>query len=205
MPDEQYNFVRDAIQYINNNSTYLSSIITNEKARETYLKAVNEIFRDSDRYDDESDEFKNALDNGDTAVNQSAQIADGEGETSTLPEPGKVYRQPDRTGKVNETASGDGLEQAMTDADSFLDDGKNDKIDLTDFQSQFSDIYNIFLQVGVAIAVIVGLILGIKFMLSSVEGKADVKKMLTVYVISCIVIFGSFGIWKIAITILQTV
>ena len=116
-----------------------------------------------------------------------------------------IYRQPDRTGKVNGTASGDGLEQAMTDADAFLDDGKNDKIDLTDFQSQFSDIYNIFLQVGVAIAVIVGLILGIKFMLSSVEGKADVKKMLTVYVISCIVIFGSFGIWKIAITILQTV
>ena len=67
------------------------------------------------------------------------------------------------------------------------------------------DIYNIVLQIGVGLAVIVGIVLGVKFILSSVEGKAEVKKMLITYVVSCVVIFGSFGIWKIVVTILQTV
>ena len=94
----------------------------------------------------------------------------------------------------------------MTDADKFIEDGSNDKIDdLSNFQKQFGDIYNIVLQIGVGLAVIVGIVLGVKFILSSVEGKAEVKKMLITYVISCTVIFGSFGIWKIVVTILQTV
>ena len=116
-----------------------------------------------------------------------------------------VYMQPDRTGKVNGNVLDDGLEQSMNDADEFVADGKNDKIDLKDFQTQFGDIYNIVLQIGVGLAVIVGIVLGVKFILSSVEGKAEVKKMLITYVVSCVVIFGSFGIWKIVVTILQTV
>ena len=40
-------------------------------------------------------------------------------------------------------------------------------------------------------------------MLSSVEGKADVKKALVVYVIGCIAIFGAFGIWKLLLQLLE--
>ena len=115
----------------------------------------------------------------------------------------KIYKQPSKLSR--DDTYDDGLEQSMTDADKFVADGSNDKLDIQDFQTQFGDIYNIVLQIGVGLAVIVGIVLGVKFILSSVEGKAEVKKMLITYVISCTVIFGSFGIWKIVVTILQTV
>ena len=116
----------------------------------------------------------------------------------------KIYKQPSK--EARDDTYEDGLEQSMTDADKFIEDGSNDKIDdLSNFQKQFGDIYNIVLQIGVGLAVIVGIVLGVKFILSSVEGKAEVKKMLITYVVSCVVIFGSFGIWKIVVTILQTV
>ena len=115
----------------------------------------------------------------------------------------KIYKQPSKLSR--DDTYDDGLEQSMTDADKFVADGSNDKLDMQDFQTQFGDIYNIVLQIGVGLAVIVGIVLGVKFILSSVEGKAEVKKMLITYVISCTVIFGSFGIWKIVVTILQTV
>ena len=116
----------------------------------------------------------------------------------------KIYKQPSK--EARDDTYEDGLEQSMTDADKFIEDGSNDKIDdLSNFQKQFGDIYNIVLQIGVGLAVIVGTVLGVKFILSSVEGKAEVKKMLITYVVSCVVIFGSFGIWKIVVTILQTV
>ena len=115
----------------------------------------------------------------------------------------KIYKQPSKLAR--DDTYDDGLEQSMTDADDFITDGSNDKLDMQDFQTQFGDIYNIVLQIGVGLAVIVGIVLGVKFILSSVEGKAEVKKMLITYVVSCVVIFGSFGIWKIVVTILQTV
>ena len=120
----------------------------------------------------------------------------------------KIYKQPSK--EARDDTYEDGLEQAMTDADDFVADGKSsdsstEKLNLQDFQTQFGDIYNIILQIGVGLAVIIGIVLGVKFILSSVEGKAEVKKMLITYVISCVVIFGSFGIWKIIVTVLQTV
>ena len=119
------------------------------------------------------------------------------------PDAPKIYKQPSKLSR--DDTYDDGLEQSMTDADKFVADGSNDKLDIQDFQTQFGDIYNIVLQIGVGLAVIVGIVLGVKFILSSVEGKAEVKKMLITYVVSCVVIFGSFGIWKIIVTILQTV
>ena len=38
-------------------------------------------------------------------------------------------------------------------------------------------------------------------MCGSVEQQAKVKEMLMPYAIGCIVIFGAFGIWKLAVTI----
>ena len=62
-------------------------------------------------------------------------------------------------------------------------------------------LYNVLLALGVGISVIVGAILGIRFMAGSVEEQAKIKEMLAPYVIGCIVVFGGFGIWKIVMTI----
>ena len=66
-------------------------------------------------------------------------------------------------------------------------------------------IYNIALQIGVAVAVLVGMALGIKFMTSGVDEKADVKKALTVYIVGCVVIFGAFGIWKLVVELVKNI
>ena len=40
-------------------------------------------------------------------------------------------------------------------------------------------------------------------MIASAEDKAKIKEAMIPYVLGCIVIFGAFGIWKLAITILN--
>lgn len=62
-------------------------------------------------------------------------------------------------------------------------------------------LYNILLTAGVIIAVVVATVLGIQFMMGGAEGQAKVKEMLVPFVIGCIVVFGGFGLWKIAVTI----
>lgn len=66
-----------------------------------------------------------------------------------------------------------------------------------------TDLYNTLLAIGIVVAVAVGSVLGIKFMTSSVEGQAKIKELLVPYVAGCIVIFGAFGIWKIAVEIFK--
>lgn len=114
-----------------------------------------------------------------------------------------VYKQPDRTS--SSSSSGNGLSQIIAFGDIFTKIGSNDEIDAKELQESIGYIYNIFLQMGVGIAVIIGVVLGIKFMLAGISEKAEVKKMLGVYVIACIVIFGSFGIWKLVINILGSI
>ena len=93
----------------------------------------------------------------------------------------------------------------MTDADSFVANSKSDSIDSKSLQDFSSTIYNIALQIGIGVAVVVGLALGIQFMLAGVDGKADVKKALIAYVVGCIAIFGAFGVWKLVIEVMQQI
>lgn len=63
------------------------------------------------------------------------------------------------------------------------------------------DLYSIVFPLGVVATVVVGAILGIKFMLASAEDKAKVKESMVPYVVGCIVIYGALGIWRICIQI----
>lgn len=114
-----------------------------------------------------------------------------------------IYKQPAR----NETdSSADTLDDMIGDADSFVKTfGRVDKIDNNELADLSGTIYNIALQIGVAVAVLVGMALGIKFMMSGVDERADVKKALTVYIVGCVVIFGAFGIWKLVVEIMQNI
>ena len=49
------------------------------------------------------------------------------------------------------------------------------------------------------IAVVVGIVLGIKYMIAGADEKAEVKETLLPYIIGCVVTFGAFGIWRILI------
>ena len=96
------------------------------------------------------------------------------------------------------------LSNIVSGADSFIQNGQGDsKIDNEDIHNLSDSIYNILLIIGTIVAMIVGVVLGIQFITGSVEAKSKVKESLIPYVVGCVVIFGAFGIWKLAITILQ--
>lgn len=97
-----------------------------------------------------------------------------------------------------------------SDADDFISTGKSKLesgegtaggLDQSKVKGVSDFVYNVFLVVGVIATVVIGLILGIKFVTSGVEGKAKFQEALIAYLIGCIVIFGSYGIWKFAISI----
>lgn len=94
-------------------------------------------------------------------------------------------------------------------ADDFISDGESDStttaIDTDDMQEMSNMLYNAFLAVGIVIAVIIGLVIGIKFMTGSVAEKAEVKKTLIPYIAGCVVIFGAFTIWRLVINLLSNV
>lgn len=73
----------------------------------------------------------------------------------------------------------------------------------TTLKNANATLFNVLLALGIALAVIIGAILGIKFMIASVEEKAQIKELLVPYIVGCIVVFGAFGIWKIVIELGQ--
>lgn len=64
-------------------------------------------------------------------------------------------------------------------------------------------IYSILQSVAVIVALIMIIVLGIKYITGSVEMKAEMKNTLLPYVIGCVVAFGAFVIWKIVVVILN--
>lgn len=77
-------------------------------------------------------------------------------------------------------------------------------VDEADLKETSDFIYNVLLAIAMVVAVIVGMIIGIQFMTGSVEEKAKIKEALMPYVAGCVVVFGAFGIWKLAIMVLST-
>ena len=96
------------------------------------------------------------------------------------------------------------LEGIMNRADEFVNNGESGNVINDNALKEGSNtLYNVLLVIGIAVAFIWGMVLGIQFITGSLEEKADVKKNLIVYVIGCVIIFGAFGIWKLLLQLLQ--
>lgn len=78
-------------------------------------------------------------------------------------------------------------------------------IDTDKINQMSNDLYNLLLAVATVVAIIVGAILGIQFMTAGIDKKVEVKQALFPYLISCIVVFGSLGIWKLVVTIMKQI
>ena len=66
-------------------------------------------------------------------------------------------------------------------------------------------LFKVLLTIGIVVMVMVGTIIGIKFMTSSVEEKAKVKETLVPYIVGCAFILGAFTIWSIVVNIGQSI
>lgn len=97
------------------------------------------------------------------------------------------------------------LQDIMNRAEGFVNNGENggNVINNDALKEGSNTLYNVLLVIGIAVAFIWGIVLGIQFVTGSLGEKADVKKNLIVYVIGCIIIFGAFGIWKLLLQLLE--
>lgn len=95
-----------------------------------------------------------------------------------------------------------GISDVITSGDSFIEAGESEdvSIDETKLKDTSSMIYKILLILGICVAVVIAAILGIKFLIGSVEEKAQIKDALLPFIIGCIVVFGAFGLWNIFVT-----
>lgn len=93
--------------------------------------------------------------------------------------------------------------EIIKDGQSFLGQADENSIhmDVNGLKNVSGYLYNILLGAGVVIAVIVATVLGVQFMMSGAEGQAKVKEMLLPFIVGCVIVFGGFGFWKIAITV----
>ena len=112
-------------------------------------------------------------------------------------------------GKITkeERDGGHTTDEIIEEGKSFIDTGKikaKDKIKQDNLQKMSNTLYNILLVTGILIALIVGMILGIKFIMGGIEEKAEIKTMIIPYIVGCVVVFGAFTIWKIVVDILQS-
>ncbi len=92
------------------------------------------------------------------------------------------------------------IDEIFSAGNNFLSAGDDSgTISDDDLKEASSKIYNILLGIGVVVAVVVGAVLGISFIYGSAEGKAKISEALVPYIIGCFIVFGAFGIWKLAI------
>lgn len=95
------------------------------------------------------------------------------------------------------------IDEIIGEAQSFMKKGDATTVNSEGLQEASNTVYNILLAVGIVLAVIIGIFLALKFMFSSVEDQAKVKESLIPYIVGCVVVFGAFIIWKLAIVILR--
>ena len=96
------------------------------------------------------------------------------------------------------------FEDFISGADTFLErksEAKEETLKEEDIKTISDDIYTILITIAAVIAVIVGGVLGIQFLLASAEEKAKIKEALIPYIVGCMVAFGAFGIWKMVTSI----
>lgn len=167
----------DLARYLNMSSSY----VENGKTREQLvLEAQLKL-----------EEYNKALGNK-THQNNPSVIAGNNGGAST------------GTLGTSGASSSHSPDEIISEAEGFLQQGANNGvIDGTHLKNASSTLYNLLLSIGIFLAVAIGMYLGVKFMTSSVEGKAKVKEALIPYIAGCVVIFSAFIIWRIVIILFR--
>lgn len=105
---------------------------------------------------------------------------------------------------VTNTYAGD-LGDVISGGKGFVGSSKGDiEIDSSKLSQTSKSVYNILLMISFIVVAVVGIILGMKFMMAGVDEKAKAKESLVIFFIGCIVVYGAFGIWKVLVTALSS-
>lgn len=99
----------------------------------------------------------------------------------------------------------DSLGNIISAGDSFIATGTDaeNKLKTTDMKNFSDTIYSVLLTLGIILAVVFAVILGIQYMMAAAEDKAQIKEAMIPFIVGCIIIFGAFAIWKALVTVLS--
>ena len=96
------------------------------------------------------------------------------------------------------------LDTIISSGDSFLDAG-NDSLASTPSESSLKKLSNtvsgILLTIAVAVTLISAAVMGINFVVQSVEDKAKIKESMIPWIIGIFISFGAYGIWRLTMSI----
>ena len=124
-----------------------------------------------------------------------------------------IYKEPSRDND-NSKIQQRGLDDMINDAEKFekgegaVVGGTNSQtfeLNTDNLQTFSNNLYTVLLVAATAVTVVIGIVIGIKHITGSVEEKAEYKKLDYPYLIGCVVVYGSFGIWKLVVEILKIV
>lgn len=97
----------------------------------------------------------------------------------------------------------DTVDDVISGANGFIEAGTSSVTNASELDDTSKFVYNLLLAIAIIVAVVIGMVIGIQFMMAGVEEKAKIKEQLLPYVVGCVVVFGAFGIWRLAVTILS--
>jgi hypothetical protein len=97
------------------------------------------------------------------------------------------------------------LSEMEASTSNFLSTGKDEanNINTSGIFGDLSDLGSILTTVGAGVMVIVTLVMGIKYIMATPDTQAKLKQQLIGLVVSGVVIFGAYFIWKIVINIVK--
>ena len=95
------------------------------------------------------------------------------------------------------------LQTMETQAGQFIENGQKQagKIKYDNIANEFAGLGQILTMVGAGVMVAVTTYMGIKYLTAGPEAQAKLKTQLIGVVVSGVVIFGAYGIWKLVIEI----
>ncbi len=94
----------------------------------------------------------------------------------------------------------------QSSAENFLQTGKNNqKIDATTAKTKILQIANMLVAIATVVFLIVGGIMGVQYMLDGANERAQLKQKLIWFVIAVAIVYGSAGIFNIAVSIMLKV
>lgn len=98
------------------------------------------------------------------------------------------------------------FDDIISAGDSFLEAGDDTTVTFegNDLQGISNFVSGVLLTIAIGVTLISGVVMGINFMVQSVEDKAKIKESIIPWVIGIIISFGAFGIWQITINIFTT-
>lgn len=94
----------------------------------------------------------------------------------------------------------------MEIANNFILVGKeNEILNMSDSQNVLMGLASILLSIAIAVLLIVGMIMGVKYMISGADERANLKEKLVWYVVSAVLIFGVTGIYNLIVSVVTSI